>query len=253
MLIAARAGRALHKRLGGRSTGSEGHIVPAVLGLLALLLGFTFSLAVDRFETRRILVLQEANAIGTSYLRAQALAEPHRSRMSKILLTYTEVRIALSKAPTDKFQKLLATNDRLLTDLWAATLAAHDSVTSAPLSVPLLTSVNEVIDLDASRKAARAVRVPGEVLNALAIYLIVAAGILGYSRRGTGAPVLDVTLFVLLTMSYMLILDIDRPALGRIVEGQGPMISLRNTLRQQPPGTFDRWREVNSAPGEHGP
>ena len=56
--------------------GQEGYVVSAVLGLLALLMGFTFSLAVDRFDARRVLVLQEANAIGTAYLRAQLLASP---------------------------------------------------------------------------------------------------------------------------------------------------------------------------------
>src|SRR5262245_8635230 len=67
--------------VGGSDGGDDGYVVSAVLGLLALLLGFTFSLAADRFDTRRILVLEEANAIGTTYLRAQLLTEPHRARM----------------------------------------------------------------------------------------------------------------------------------------------------------------------------
>jgi hypothetical protein len=55
-------------------------------------------------------------------------------------------------------------------------------------------------------------------------------------------------LFLLFTMSYMLIIDIDRPAGGNIVESQGPMIELRETLKQQPPGTFDIWRKPVAAP-----
>src|SRR5687768_15219741 len=62
----------------------EGYIVSGVLGLLALMLGFTLAMAVDRFDTRRLLVLQEANAVGTTYLRAQLLDEPHRARISKL-------------------------------------------------------------------------------------------------------------------------------------------------------------------------
>ena len=66
---------------------ANGAIVSAVLGLLALLLGFTFALAVNRFETRRALVLEEANAIGTAYLQTQVLPQPHRERLSMLLIS----------------------------------------------------------------------------------------------------------------------------------------------------------------------
>ena len=65
-------------------------IVSAMIGLLALLLGFTFALAIDRFDTRRVLVLEESNAIGTTWLRAQMLDEPGRTRLSRLLEGYTE-------------------------------------------------------------------------------------------------------------------------------------------------------------------
>lgn len=90
------------RRDASEADGQEGYIVSAVLGLLALLMGFTFSLAVDRFDARRALVLQEANAIGTTYLRAQLLIEPHRSRMTDLLVRYTDNRILLAKAPRRK-------------------------------------------------------------------------------------------------------------------------------------------------------
>jgi hypothetical protein len=247
MIVAGTLGHTFRKRMERSAAatektsdaGSEGYIVSAMLGLLALLLGFTFSLAVERFETRRGLVLQEANAIGTSYLRTQALAEPHRSRMSAILKAYTENRVTLAETPT---RELLATNDRLLTDLWSATLAANDTLTASPFSVSLLSTVNEVIDMDASRKAARRVRVPAEVLIVLWTYIVVTAGVLGYARAGWQSRVLGAMLFVLITLSYTLILDLDRPGSGGITEGQRPMTELRDSLRQQPPGTFDRWR-----------
>lgn len=96
----------------------EGYLVSAVLGLLALLMGFTYALAVDRYETRRALVLEEANAIGTTYLRAQLLEEPHRARIGALLVAYTDNRIALATAAQRDVPALLAQNDRLLTDLW---------------------------------------------------------------------------------------------------------------------------------------
>src|SRR5262245_9726116 len=83
VIIALLAGHVASMRLGRPLEDSaETFVVSSVFGLLALLLGFTFALAIDRYETRRILVQQEANAINTAYTRAQLLDEPHRSRIS---------------------------------------------------------------------------------------------------------------------------------------------------------------------------
>jgi hypothetical protein len=105
MLASASLGLLLRRRKERRAPwqerpegeSQEGFVISAVLGLLALLLGFTFSLALDRYEARGVLVLEEANAIGTSYLRSQVLDEPHRSRKSRILLEYTETRVQLGQ------------------------------------------------------------------------------------------------------------------------------------------------------------
>jgi hypothetical protein len=221
----------------------EGYVVSAALALLGLLLGFTFAVSVERYETRRGLVLQEANAIGTAYLRSQALSEPHRSRISKVLSDYAGNRIALATAARPDQPRLLAINDQLLVDLWSAALAANDTIKTSPFTVAFLAPINEVIDLDVARKAARRVRVPSEVFLVLWIYLVVTAGILGYVRARTRGRWMAGVLSVLVTMAFMLILDIDRPRDGGITEGQGPMLQLRDTLSKQPPGTFDRWRQ----------
>ena len=123
------------------SGGQEGYVVSAVLGLLAFLLGFAFSLATDRFETRRHLVLEESNAIGTAFLRAQLLGEPHRARLSDLLVRYTENKIALARAQPDQQPPLLAIDDKLITEIWAATAACSAkgacSVGSLRRSFPL--------------------------------------------------------------------------------------------------------------------
>ena len=77
------------------SMRQEGYLVGSMLGILALLMAFSFSMALDRYEERRHLVIQEANAIGTAYLRAQLLDEPYRTRLSRLLVDYTDNRIAL--------------------------------------------------------------------------------------------------------------------------------------------------------------
>jgi hypothetical protein len=228
--------------------GKEGYIVSATLGLLALLMGFTFSLAVDRFESRRMLVLEEANAIGTTYLRAQMLEPVDRARISKMLVDYTDNRIALAKAPPDQVAPLLARNDQMLTDLWTATVAAWPSIKGMDFSSSFLETMNNMIDLDAARKAARLARVPSTVFFVLFVYVITSAGVLGYAganKEGRGATSF---LFLLLTISLLLTLDIDRPRTGRVTESQAPMERLRDTLRSQPPEVFDRMSVGKTAP-----
>jgi len=197
---------------------------------------------VDRFETRRTLVLEEANAIGTSYLYAQLLEEPHRSRMSGLLLAYTENRVELGHTDRDNAAPLLARNDALLVQLWAATAAAFDSVRTTAFSDSLPQVMGEVTDLDAARKAARHARVPTVVFVVLLIYVIVTAGMLGYVQAASRRVVAVGLLFALKVMSLMLIMDIDRPNGGGVRESQEPMRTLLVTLRNQPPDVFDRWR-----------
>lgn len=232
----------------GSDGGKEGYIVSATLGLLALLMGFTFSLAVDRFETRRVLVLEEANAIGTTYLRTQMLEPVDRVRISRMLVDYTDNRLALATAPRDQVEPLLARNDQMLTDLWTATLAAWPSIKGMDFSSSYLETMNNMIDLDSARKAARQARVPSAVFFVLFVYVVTSAGVLGYAganKEGRGATAF---LFLLLALSLLLTLDIDRPRSGRVTESQAPMERLRATLASQPPEVFDRMSAGKSAP-----
>jgi hypothetical protein len=234
---------------GEKSDDGGGYIVSSTLGLLALLMGFTFSLAVDRFETRRQLVLQEANAIGTTYLRTQMLEPADRARISKMLVDYTDNRIILAKAPIDQVPTLLAKNDQMLTDLWTATLAAWPSIKGLDFSSAYLDSMNNLIDLDAARMAARLARVPSAVFFVLFVYVITSAGVLGYAgankKEGRGATGF---LFILFVISLLLTLDIDRPRGGRITESQAPMERLRASLAAQPPSVFDRLSTTKATP-----
>lgn len=246
MLLASLAGYALRRRHDRKvAAGSaaaealEGHVLSAVLGLLALLLGFTFALAVDRYETRRMLVLEEANAIGRAYLRAQLLDEPHRSRISSILLAYTDHRIEASHAILADAPRELARDHELITELWTATVAAFPTIRSVDFSSAFLDSVNTVIELGEARIVLRQVRVPLAVYTVLFVYIIAAAALHGFTLRGRLERTSTVFLFLLLTLCMMLIIDIDRPVKGGINESQLPMEDLRASLRTWPAGTFD--------------
>jgi hypothetical protein len=225
----------------------EGVILSAVLALLGLLLGFTFSLAVERYEGRRLLVLADANAVEEAYLRAQLLEEPHRGRISGLLARYADNRIALDKAlvGTPAVRPLSAANDRLIADLWTATKAAFPSVKPYDFSSTFLDTMNRLIERDAARKAAHRARVPPAVLTALFIYVVGSAGMLGYAARDR--RFLNQTLlFGLLTLVLCLIIDIDRPTRGLIREDQRPMEDVVRMMSRSPPQLFDRWQ---AAPG----
>ena len=227
-----------------KQEAQDGYVVSAVLGLLALLMGFTFALAVDRFETRRALVLDEANAIGAAYLRTQLLQPPHRERISKLLTEYAENRLALSHARERELPAAIEINDRLITDLWTATSAAFPTIKGMDFSSAYLDSMNNLIDLDASRKAAHLVRVPTAVYGVLLVYMVMTAAVMGYVLVGFRGRLSAVFMLVLLVLSLALIIDIDRPGVGAIREGQGPIEALLKSIKSQPPTIYDRWLEA---------
>jgi hypothetical protein len=210
-----------------------------VLGLFALLLGFTFALAVDRFDARRVLVLEESNAIGKTYLRTQLLEQPHRDRISRLLASYTDNRIRLAGTRAPVPPDMLAENDRLVTQLWQATVAAFPTIRDYDFSSSYLDSMNTVIDLDQSRKTARLAHVPSEVFVVLAIYGTGVAFVLGYVLTGWRGRIAGTFLLALFTLALLLIIDIDGATSGGIRESQAPMERLKASLDAWTPAVFD--------------
>ena len=251
MIVSALAGQAIRQfrnarskaadDLDDRSQGQEEYLLGGSLALLALLLAFTFGLVLNRYEARRQLVTDEANAIGTAYLRAQLLDEPHRSRLSGLLIAYTDnrIRVAHSAGAADAN---LAKNDQLLTQIWASVSAAGGSAQAHGISMPLLEAFNEIINLDTERKVAWRLRVPAGVLVLLLAYLVVTAGELGYILEGARGKRAALMLFVLIALSIGVITDVNRPSSGAIRESQWPMIELLKTLRAQSPRAFDQFK-----------
>lgn len=248
MMLAVAIGRAVRRRWTGDGDAKDGKeekdaqedlVLSASLGLLALLLGFTFSLAIDRFETRRRLVLEEANAIGTAYLRAQLLEEPHRARMTGLLVRYTDTRIALAKAPPGQVRDLLRTNDAIVTQIWAAVKASFPTIRQYDFSSTYLDSINSMIDIGSARVVARVAKVPPAVLAVLLVYTLTTAGVLGYVLQGPRSRHVAGFLVALLSLVLALIIDVNRPTAGLVREGQGAMESLRKTMDTWRPATFD--------------
>jgi hypothetical protein len=219
---------------------AEGFLVSGLLGLLALLLGFTFSLAIDRYEVRRHLVMAHSNTIGTAYLRVQLLPEPHRARLSGLLVDYTRNMLLLARAQPEAVPPLISTDDRLLRDIWTSTVAAHDAIQTRPFSISFLDSINAMIDKDASRRGERSARLPSRVFAALFLYLVVTGAVFGYVLSCRRTRLIASFLMGLLVVSLLLIIDIDQPITGHIVESQQPMEAVLDSLIHHPPGSYGR-------------
>ena len=219
-----RGGPWINRRLRSDTEGDgQNHLLAAVLGLLALLLGFTFSLSLDRYETRRDLVVQEANALGTAWLRAQLLEEPARTTVSGRLRDYVRARLAWSRAAHSAAD--LSAADAAQSRLWAAVGTAMRSDPSPQLTRGLMDAVNESFDLAASRVFERKSHIPDQVLHVLLLYSLLSAVMLGYVLASDRRPhrIATFLTLTLISLALVLILDLDRPRSGAIQVSQQPL------------------------------
>lgn len=209
--------------------GGQEFLATAVLGLLALLLAFTFSLALNRYDERRALVVQEANAIETTWLRVQLLDEPYRGELSAALKQYTDARVAWSDAPDGDLGPTHALREKI----WTAAGRLARGGTSPVIVRQVLDPLNEAIDTQAARTASRAARIPTRVMTALMLYAAMSMVLLGYimSINGRRKMAPAILLLLLLTLAFSVILDLNSPRSGRIQVSQQPLIDLRASMR----------------------
>jgi hypothetical protein len=223
-----RLGRWWQTRTPDEKYGSTGLLVGAMLTLLAFLLGFSISMATDRYNTRRTLVLTEANAINTAYLRAGYLPAPYRENIRAELRTYVPLRIA-----TDDYDLRQANISRaraIQDTLWTLTEElARDAPESTTLAL-FIESLNQVIDLQTERAVSGIyVRVPDTVMIMLITAGILTVGMVGYnaglSRKRS--LISAVFLIVLMTAAVSLVIDLDRPQAGMITTSQQALLDLQ--------------------------
>jgi hypothetical protein len=223
-----------------RSHESIGVVQGALLGLVGLLLAFGLSMAVSRYEARRAVVVQEANDIGTTYLRAQLLAEPARTQSLDLLRLYGDAAVELAdQVPnTSKFRQTSARLESLQNDLWkvAGDAVREDPVGTAPKVY--IESLNDMIDIHTDRVASVGNRVPGPVmmlqiagsaiaLGVLALYLV----LLG--RGITTSIVAAVVVILILLVSF----DLDRPQRGFITVPYTALVQVRASMDDPPAAT----------------
>ncbi len=206
----------------------------ALLGLLALILGFTFAMAMTRYEARKQLVLDESNAIGTTFLRAQILPQPPRQEISNLLKEYVGVRLAFYDAADDsrKLSRANEATERLQRELWTRAAALGEKDPRAVTTGLFLQSLNEVIDLHAKRITALENHVPEIILVLLYFVALMAMGLIGYGCGLGGKRNFWVTLVAstLIAAVILVIIDLDRPRRGLIRVSQQRMLDLQQSL-----------------------
>ena len=237
-LLSSEIGYLAHHRFGGGGSRNEAsdetQVLATALLLLALLLGFTFSMALARHDTRRAEVIKEANDIGTAWLRSGLVETPAGKALQDKLGVYAATRVANADAHDDADDDrradaiMRAKGAVLRREIWALTAAATLPDRSTAQSAALVAAVNAVIDTATTREAAIDARVPSEVIILLIVYAGVSSFLIGYvlgayrsrHRLATGV------LFVLLAMTIVLIIDLDRPQNGSIRVSQAAMLDL---------------------------
>jgi hypothetical protein len=210
-------------------------LVGAVLGLLSLMIGFTFSMTLSRFDARLSGVVNEANAIGTTALRARMLPEPHATDVRGLLRDYVQLRIDASRKPQNSasFEQAIARSDEIQEELWQHTAAVS---AADPRSTPIglfVRALNEMIDLQATRLAAARNRVPVIVFALLYAIAVVGLGFSGYLGGLLGGKVgrIPVAIMAVMVASVIgVVSDLDRSQGGFITVGQQAMEHLKASI-----------------------
>ena len=210
-----------------------GAMVGATLGLLAFILAITFSMAANRFQDRKIALLDEANAIRTTYLLAEVIPEPHRTEVRKVLRDYVVER--LQWTGVEKVQGGRSAN-ALVDQLWAQ--AATVGEKSSDVIALFVDSVNKVIELRVERLMLRdRSHIPGAFWAVLYLITILAHAAMGHHGgvAGTNRSPVMVAVAIAFAAVIMLIADIDSSGSGFVNVSQQPMIDLRDWMLKSIP------------------
>lgn len=208
-----------------------GTVVAATLSLLAFILGFTFNVALDRFDDRREAVLSEANAIGTTYLRADFFEGETKEQTRKQLREYVQLRVNGILA-TPEFRPALTRTEELQNLLWG-TAVKFGKEHQSPIAALYINSLNEVIDMHAKRITLELhSRVPLSVW--LVLFAVSALAMLSvgfyFGLSGNRSWAETMVLIITFALVMLLVADLDRPYEGFINASQQPMIDLQKQI-----------------------
>lgn len=226
-----RAGLWRHAHSAGEKEAPVGAMVGSILALVAIILAFSFNLAAMRFESRRAAVLDEANAVGTTWLRARTLPEPERSNAASLLKQYVDARLKM--AQDLKIAEGLARSAELHEQLWSQAVSAAEK-SPTDITALFLVSLNEVIDLHATRmQAGLRSRFPAALWIALFALALLGMLSMGYQTglSATRRTPAEVLLALAFAGVLLLIVDLDRAHEGFLRVSQQPLIDLQKSMQ----------------------
>ena len=235
-------GRRTHARLAaepdgsGDGSGDEGFILSGVLGLLALLMAFSFSMALNRLEDRRDLMLQETSAIGYLSMLADGLPQAQGAALKSDIVTYAKARLAVASMPDDAMRAVAEQKAADLREPIAGTVTAVLRVgPPGEFPIALASAYDAVEDTAVRRRALTQAHLPARVLWLLVAYVTISAAMLGYALAAASSRhrVASMTLYLLIALAFGVILDIDRPREGAIVVDQTPFAQMVESLDRQ--------------------
>jgi hypothetical protein len=210
-------------------------MVGATLGLLAFMLAFTFGLAATRFDTRRQVLLDEANAIGTTYLRAGMLPD-RRDAIRTLLRDYVDVR--LEAVRSGNVTEGIRRSEHLHDQLWTQAVALGETHPTSIVVGLFVQALNEVIDLHAKRVTAGVRnRIPGAIWVALFTVAVLSFTAMGYHAglSRTSRSLAELAVACTFSVVIGLIADLDRPQEGVLQVSQQALMDLRQSIQGPKP------------------
>jgi hypothetical protein len=208
-----------------------GSVSSTLLGLLALILAFTFSMANSRFDERRNLAIQEANSIGTVFLRTEFFPDSIQQALKSTLEQYLEARIGMLNSGKDieKIVGHLQNSEALGKKLWNQVIDYSKSDPNLVKISEIVPALNEMIDLSTSRRAAGEANIPASIQEFLIILCISSTFLLGYEMKNRFDWIIVIGFSLLLSLTVFTIIDMDRPRSGLVTleEANSKIIELR--------------------------
>lgn len=232
-------------RLGRRNAGKYperahegiGAIEGVIFALLGLLLAFSLSGATSRLDNRRQLIIQEANAVGTAYLRLDLLPPAEQPVMRQLFRDYLDTRLRVYQLIADEAasNQEQAKAVELQRDIWSRAVAASTGSPDQSTELLLLPALNEMIDVTTSRAIALTTHLPAPIVQLLVIMALMSGLAAGYAMAKRGrrswihmllyAAIVAVTLYVVLDLEY------PRSGLIRLDAADKALYALRDSIR----------------------
>lgn len=223
------------KKTGNETIEGIGAIEGSLLGLLALMLSFTFSMSSARHDKRIDIVIQEANDIGTAILRADLYPDSLRNPMRIEFKKYVEVRINFFEVGND-LKKIMEANDSaaaIQTRIWDMVAKAGQDREHMHRSAQMVPALNQMIDIVTTRNGALIAKVPDLIIYLLFLLSLTSSFILGYSGGAKNDWVISISFTIMISMAIFMILDLDRPRTGIITSKDANihMLALRDMFK----------------------